>query len=380
MIKKHSIIFILVIFIFSCNQSFDKKTLEIETTPLPVFIEYANNFAIKKANNYTILEVLNPWQGADNVKYIYYLSNKKEDNLDNNLKYIQTPIKKAVCLSTTHIGFLDLLDKTNTIIGVSGANFIYNPKIQKRIASNKILDVGYEQNLNIELIISLKPDVVFVFGVQGSIANKISELEKLGISVVIVAEYLEEDPLGKAEWIKFFAEFYEQEEFAKTSFNEIVKEYNNLSQIADTIKDKTGVLVNIPYQGVWYIPGGNSYFAKLINDAGGNYLWKENSKNESYPISFESVFVKQKDADILINPSSVSSVEELLQVETRLSNFNCIKNKEVYNNNLRTNISGGNDFWESAVVNPHIVLKDLITIFYPGVFDADSLFYYQKLN
>jgi len=380
MVKKYSILFVFVIFLFSCNQNYDKKTSEKDIKYIPTLIEYANNFSIKKAENYTILEVLNPWQDADNVKYTYYLSSQKKENLPKNLKYIQTPVKKVVCLSTTHIGFLDLIEKTNTIIGVSGANFIYNPKVQKRIETNKVFDVGYEQNLNIELIISLKPDVVFVYGIQGNIANKISELEKLGINVVIIAEYLEENPLGKAEWLKFFAEFYEQEEVAKKFFNEISKNYQKLSKKLDTIKEKTGVLVNIPYQGVWYIPGGNSYFAKLISDAGGNYLWKENQKNESYPISFEAVFAKQKEADILINPSSVGSIEELLQVETRLSHFDCVKNKEVYNNNLRTNKNGGNDFWESAVVKPDLVLKDLITIFYPEIFNPDSLYYYQKLN
>ncbi len=378
--KQFTSIIILIAFLFSCNQNSDNKTSENKISTVSVPVEYANNFTIKKTNNYSILEVLNPWQGANNVRYSYYLSNNKNVDLPNNAKLIKTPVQKVVCLSTTHIGFLDLLDKTNTIVGVSGSNYIYNSKMQKRITNNEILDVGYEQNLNIELIISLKPDVVFVYGVQGNIASKISELEKLGINVVIIAEYLEDNPLGKAEWIKFFAQFYEQEGFAKTSFDNISKSYNKLSQKVKDIKNKPGVLVNIPYQGVWYIPGGNSYFVKLINDAGGNYLWSINSKNESYPISFEEVFAKQKEADILINPSSVKSIKEVLQVETRLSNFDCIKDKMVYNNNLRTSKSGGNDFWESAVVNPHIILKDLITIFYPTIFNSDSLFYYQKLN
>ncbi len=375
---------IAIIFAFlflSCNKSNKEgKTITNNNDSIisSTAVEYAKNFTIKQNENYNILKVFNPWQGAKNVEYKYYLSNKKLENHSSNV--IITPVKKVVCLSTTHVGFLDLLGKTNSIVGISGSNFIYNKAMQERIEKGEIVDVGYEQNLNIELIISLKPDVVFVYGVQANIVSKITELEKLGIKVVIVAEYLEVEPLGKAEWLKFFAQFYEQNEFAQTEFDTIAKKYNELTRLVVNSKNKPGILTNIPYQGVWYIPGGNSYFAKLISDAGGEFLWKQNNRKDSYPLGFEAIFLKQKQAKYLINPSSTNSINEILKIEPRLKNFECIKNKYIYNNNLRTKKNGANDFWESGVVKPDVILKDLITIFYPNSNKNKTLYYYKKIE
>lgn len=357
---------VFLFFFTACEQN---NNSEKNDKNKKVEVKYAKNFLLEKNKKGSVLKVINPWQNAKDIIYKY--------SPNENMK---VPARRVICLSTTHIGFLDLLGETNTIVGISGINYVYNQDVRKRIAEGKIKDVGYAENLNIELVLSLHPDIVFVYGVESSITSKISEMEKLGINVVIIAEYLEEEPLGKAEWLRFFARFYKKEKLADSLFNQIANKYESLKNKVKTAKNKPGVLVNIPYQGVWYVPGGQSYFAKLIADAGGNYLWKDDNKNESYPIGFEAVYAKQENAEILLNPSSAKSIDEILQIEPKLQFFSCIDSPNVYNNNLRVNEFGGNDFWESAVVQPDLVLKDLVKIFQPQLLPNDSLFYYQKLD
>jgi iron complex transport system substrate-binding protein len=95
----------------------------------------------------------------------------------------------------------------------------------------KVPDVGYGQNLNYELMVNLKPDLVMVYGIGSEVTSYTGKLEELGIPVVMVAEYLEESPLGKAEWIKFIGALFEKEQMAGEYFQKIEKEYNRLKRL-----------------------------------------------------------------------------------------------------------------------------------------------------
>ena len=52
----------------------------------------------------------------------------------------------------------------------------------------------------------------------------------------------------------------------------------------------------------------------------------------------------------------------------------------MFNNNRRTNGIGGNDYWESGITNPHLVLADLIKIFHPDLLPDHDLYYYHPLQ
>jgi iron complex transport system substrate-binding protein len=53
------------------------------------------------------------------------------------------------------------------------------------------------------------------------------------------------------------------------------------------------------------------------------------------------------------------------------------KGLPIYNNTLRTNSEGGNDFWESGAVRPDLVLEDLVKIF---ASEPGKLHYYLELR
>ena len=345
-------------------------------------IKYAQGFKIEYYKNFKLLTIKDPWQGANDVQFRYALS----DNLDSipklpsDIVLIKTPIVKVVCLSTTHIAFIDGLNRDNTIVGISGKNYVYNPIVRDAIEKNKVVDVGYDNSLNYELIASINPDLVMTYGIGSQVAAYNQKMSELGMKTIIIAEYLENHPLGKLEWIKFVAAFYNLDDFADKYFSEIEKQYIDLTRIAKSVDDKPKVLFGLPWKEVWYVPGGNSYLARMVADAGGNYIWKENNSRESLTFNFESIFAKANNADIWLNTGTINEKSDILQIDERFAEFKPYNNADIFNNNARESALGGIDYWESGIVNPHVILKDMIAIFHPGLIPEYKLVYYKPIN
>ena len=99
---------------------------------------------------------------------------------------------------------LDAIGETGRVVGVSGIDYISNPDIQAR--RDSVGDVGYEGNINYELLLSLdpRPRVAF-YGVNGASSME-GKLKELDIPFMYVGDYLEESPLGKAEWLVALSE------------------------------------------------------------------------------------------------------------------------------------------------------------------------------
>ncbi len=368
-------LFIVIILFSACTGS-QNKVLHNENTN-----QYAHGFQIEKNSGFTKLSVFNPWGNARNVSFDYYLIEKGKTIPQTLLheKIIETPVERVICLSTTHIAFLDALEETHTVVGISGSGYVSNSKVRSRMEQGEVPDVGYGQNLNYELIVNQKPELVMVYGVGSEVTNLTQKLEELEIPVIMVAEYLEENPLGKAEWIKFIATLFQKEEQAENYFQNVENEYFRLKTLAANQNRKPKVLVGSPYNDSWWVPGGKSYLANLIADAGGDYLGKTSTSRESYVISFENALVWGSEADVWINMSNIASKKEIAATDQRFQSFRVFREGKIYNNIKRLGSHGGNDFWESGTVNPHLVLRDLIAVFHPGLIE-EELTYYQELK
>lgn len=337
---------------------------------------HAKGFNIIQDQSDYIIEVFNPWQGAENVKYRYLLFSDEPRNADKVVdEVIKLPVSRIVCLSTTHIAYIDLLGESNTIVGISGSKYVTNNEVKDRINQQLVKDVGFEQNINYEVIMELNPQVVLTYGVGAEAAGYLHKFKDLRIPVMFIGDYLEDSPLGKAEWLKVFGILLGKNDLAHTLYSEIEEEYNSTKNIVAGVTKKPKVFINLPWNDVWYFPGGKGYMAKLIEDAGGDYLLKDLAGNQSYPYSIESALALGMDADVWINIGSYKSMDEVESIFPRLKLLPVFNGGLVYNNNKRLNDMGGNDFWESGVVNPHLILKDLVKIFYPDSIEHELVFY-----
>ena len=116
-----------------------------------------------------------------------------------------------------------------------------------------------------------------------------------------------------------------------------------------------------------------------FKDAGAEYLWLDNEKKSSLVKSKEIIIDEAFEADYWLNQNSYNSISAVTDFDENFKNFLAVKKQQLYNNNSRLNDKGGNDYWESGVINPHLVLKDLIEIFHPELLDH-KLYYYRKME
>ncbi|MFP4488066.1 MAG: ABC transporter substrate-binding protein [Bacteroidales bacterium] len=344
--------------------------------------DYSEKFIIEEFEGYSKLTVKNPWQGARNKNFVYYIGSDKSlmppDIPASGI--IISPVKSIVCTSTTHVSMIDTLGGIDLIKAVSGSSFVYNRKMRERINENKVFDIGYENGYNTELIYSIDPDVVLVYGVGSESAPSFSRLINMGVPVLYIADYLEQHPLARAEWIKVYGELLDKKKPAENIFRSVRDEYRAVSKtIEDSGREPARVMLGLPFKDKWFVSPGNSYISKLIEDAGGIYLWEDKRSDVSIPMSLEAVCRKALDADIWLNTGTASSLEDIRSVDHRLAELPLISKGLVYNNNKRINNYGGNDYWESGVLNPHILLKDMASIINPGLFPEYELIYYNRL-
>jgi iron complex transport system substrate-binding protein len=284
-------------------------------------------------------------------------------------------------MSTTHVEMIKALGESNSIVGVSGTDFIFDADISERIGKGLISDIGYEAGMNNELIIKSSPDLVMMYGIGSESAGYTSKITELGIKVMFNADYLETNPLGKAEWIKVFGALYCREKMADSIFSDISESYDEMTEyIRDNVKNRPTVLLGLPFRDTWYISPGNSYISQLIKDAGGSYLWESTESSVSMPLGLENVFMRSRKADYWLNTGSVTSKSEILSLDPRLGSIPPFSRGNIYNNNKRVTAGGGNDYWESGTLKPHIILKDIAAILHPGIFGNYELVYYRKIE
>ncbi len=348
-------------------------------------IGHAKGFDVEEQGDLIILRVYNPWQGARDVLFSYVLSGCQEytDEIPEHLRhstFIRTPVKSVICLSTTHVAMLDFIEETGSITAVSGGDMIFNPSVRDRLNQGKLPGIGYDTNLNYERILELNPDVILAYGVGAESGSWISRLKSLGMNVVLVGEYLEDSPLAQAEWVKFIGYLFGKQDMAIEKFSEIEKQYNDLLVKLPSPESRPVVMSGLPWRNNWFVPGGRSHFARLVDDAGGRYLWNENRGRDNFPVDIERVIEKGSGADYWINTGSASSLSDIFETDRRLGLLRPWLLDNIYNNNARTSPHGGNDYWESGIVNPHIVLKDLIRILHPEIVPDHEPVYFRKLQ
>ena len=377
-----SLLSLMVMFVISCHGKKginDNENIGVADN----VVLYAKGFSIVRNENYSIVTIRNPWQGAEGINLVHYLVKKGSPVPQgiNTDQLIYVPVENIVCMSTTHVGMVAALGKGSSIKGLSGIDFVYDPEISSMAENGLISEVGYETSINQELIIKLSPDIVMMYGIGSESAGHINKIRELGIKIMFNGDYLETDPLGKAEWIKLFGELFCREKIADSLFSEEMTAYNNVRNIVrNNKKEAPSVLLGLPFKQTWFVSPGNSFVSKLIEDAGGDYIWKKTNSASSMPYGLENVYISALDADYWLNIGTVSGKNEISAVDKRLEDLKCFKNGNLFNNNKRLNKSGGNDYWESGALKPHLILLDMASILHPELFPEHVLYYYQKVN
>jgi len=370
-------LFSLLIFLFiACkNEKINTEYLVPESS-----LRYAKGFDIQEFENYKKLTIKSPYPEAkEQFEYILIPKGVKIPKALNELKILRTPINKLVVTSTTHIPMLELLKEENSLVGFPNLSYISSTKTRGLIARDIIKELGNEQDINTEVLLNLQPELVIGFSLSGN--NRMFEnIEKAGIPVLLNGDWLEETPLGRVEWIKFFAVLFDKEKEADSIFNNIERTYKDAITTAQSATSNPTVLSGALFKDIWNLPAGESFMAQFLKDANTNYLWAETKGKGSLSLNFESVFDRGKQAQFWIAPGAHTSLSELKETNRHYTEFGAYKSGNIYSFANKKGENGGVLYYELAPTQPHIVLKDIIKATHPELLPNYKPFFLEKLN
>ncbi|MCH8534088.1 MAG: ABC transporter substrate-binding protein [Flavobacteriaceae bacterium] len=358
----------------SKQEKFDLKTLAQKE------VKYASTFSLYEGEGFQVIEVKEPWPKAE--KSLIYVVGEDPSLVPENLEhqhFIQLPIEKMVVTSTTHIPSLESLNELNKLIGFPNLDYISSKGARKLINEGKIKELRQNESLNTEVLISLKTDLVVGFAVEGS--NKsLNTLEKMGVPVLYNSDWLERNPLGKAEWIKVFGILTEKEAEASEIFNEIESTYLATKKMAQESVYEPEVISGAMHNDRWYLPYGDSWQGQLLSDANANYIYDYTHGSGSIALAFEKVLEKGQSADFWIGPAQYTSLEQLLESNSHYQKFEAFQNKKVYGTAMITGETGGVIYYELGPNRPDLVLKDLVKILHPELLEEYQLNFFKALK
>jgi len=375
------VLFIISLFLFtSCkdDKRIDEKPTQINAKK--AHIKYAKGFTITNYSTHKVITVTSPWPNSK-AAYNYILVNKGNaipKHNDNDI-IIKIPIEKLVVMSTTNIPALEYLNVEDKLIGFPNTNFISSKKTRARIDRGDIKDLNSELAINMELLLELQPELVIGFSVNGN--NKtLNQIEKFKIPVVMDGAWTEQHPLGRAEWLKFIAAFFNKEAEANSLFSNIEADYLEAKKLALKVTKKPIVFSGSMFKDVWNIPGGKSFVAKYLEDANTNYLWKDSDAVGSLQLNFENVLEKAQNAELWIGAGLFNNKAEMIAQHKGYSFFNAYKNNKIYAYTNKIGEKGGLLYFELGPLRPDLILKDIIHISHPEVLINYEPFFFKRLE
>ena len=174
--------------------------------------------------------------------------------------------------------------------------------------------------------------------------------------------------------------FLNEEERAEAKFASVAVRYAEIKALAASAREKPKVMGGISRKGVWTVPGGRSYVAALLADAGAGYLWAGDTSTGSYNMAFETAYRQALDAEFWLNAGWSNTLKEITDEDARYGEFKAFKAGKVYNYTKRMGANGSNDYWESGLVNPHLILADFVKVLHPDKLPQHELYYLRKLE
>lgn len=363
-----AVIFILFL---SCGGRREEETV----TGTPVVMHHSSLLAITDCEGYTVVDVKNPWSKGLLDRYILV---PKDSEIPEGLQsgvVVRTPLERTIVFSGVHATLFEELGVVSSVAGVCDSRYIYSQTVSEAVKAGGVIDCGSSLNVNAEKVIQISPDAIFVLPYENGGYGK---LDNMNFPLIECADYMENSPLGCAEWIRFYGRLMGCAVKSDSVFDAVCKEY---MQLCDTVKHAPSypeLLCEVKSSSAWYVPAGQSTMGKLYSDAGANYLFSSFAGSGSVPLSLEKVLSLASDADIWLfkyNSPVDATYKSLLSDYAGYANFKPFKERNIYAcNTHRKNL------FEQVSFHPERLLKELVALFNPTLLPEYEFVFYEKLR
>ncbi|HMC96967.1 MAG TPA: ABC transporter substrate-binding protein [Flavobacteriales bacterium] len=296
--------------------------------------------------------------GAKDTLAIYRIGAKADRTLSTKGAVDLTVLDRIAVVSTTHLPYISALGRADAVVGAAHLSEVRDTAIVARIARGRTMEIGTADGLDRERLLSLAPQALldYPFGRTGAATGE------QGPARIEVTEYLEQDPLGRAEWIRFFGVLLGEEARADSLYRAIELRYITVRDMASILPQPPKVFFGSAWQGQWHVPPGNSYMARLIADAGGLYCYAGQNSDGNIALDLESVLSKARDAGhfgMVLAASGAVGVMDLAAGDQRIARLDAVKRGGFYLDSQHSDVFG------MALLEPDQLLMDLRCIFHP---------------
>lgn len=367
------ILLLPLVFLASCGE---RRPLVDEGRGVALNFKYAALLDVADFDGFRRVVVRNPWDSSS-VLQTYVLVDR-DSALPKDLPQgvvVRTPLSRSVVCAAAHCGLFDELGAYKAVAGVCDLKFINMKRVHDDVAAGRIVSLGDGLNPDVERLVELNPDALFVSPFENGAGGW---TERLGVPVVECAEYMERLPLGRAEWMRFYGMLLGCEERADSLFAEVEKRYLQMSKLAGSAAVKPSVVYGLKYGSVWYVPGGRSQTANLLADAGADYVFSDNLQEKTIPLSFETVFEKGGDADFWLfnyHQKTDKTCDELKSDHLAYSKFEAFGTDSILGCNSSRKL-----YYEETPFHPDLLLDDLVKIFHKDLCEDNDLRYFEIVN
>jgi iron complex transport system substrate-binding protein len=373
----------------TCVADFDA---EVDYFPEKVEVTQSTGWSVEYFNTYKVVTVNRPWANAaetNAAQYVLVQCGTPPPVAYDDVPMIEVPTGRVIALSTTYLPHLVQLGLVDHLIGLDSFLYVNSAEVVEKIDAGELIEVGNGSSINVEMVLDAEPEVVFAYGSGFPEYDAHPALIESGVFVALNGDLAETSPLGRAEWIKFTALFFNAEAEATALFDEEVTAYEELAALTADIPAEERPLVLWDafsgYDEAWFVPGAQSYSGQLLRDAGVNNVLNDAPEVQdvtgSVPFAFEAVYDAGLDADVwLANQFGITTLDDLRAVDERYGDLRPFTTGNIYNNDARVNINGGNDIYETGVTSPHLILADIIKILYPDLLPDHELFFYRRME
>ncbi|MGG7162455.1 ABC transporter substrate-binding protein [Clostridium ihumii] len=333
------------------NYDKEEKVLNIRTE-MP--LKYTKAFSVKYLKG-GIKKVVD----GDKRTLIIVPEGKEVPEEFKNEIVIKTPAKNVLLGSTTQACLLRAIGELDSVKAVTteAKNWSID-EIKTGLENGNIEFVGKGDSPDFEKISVLKPDLAVVYSGPAGQQKLMEKLDELKINYVVDNEYLEENPYGRMEWSKLMSAFYDKEEEAEKQFDKAIKNVEAASKKIEG-KEKPKVVWATISKGKVYVPKSDSYVAKMIEMAGGEYTLKDDGVG-SGTISIEELYAKANEADIFVYSSSTNyspTLKSVVEKAPILEKLQLVKDKKVW--------CFAPDYFQSIDKSDELII-DLMEMFHPG--------------
>ncbi len=361
----------------SCVADFDPT---VDYFPDKVEVQYSEKFNVTYFNHYKIVEML-PWAGAEEpMVYLLVQCGTPVPSEYQDLTTIEIPVQRFVSMSTTILPYLETQGVLDRLVGIDTAMYVSSEAVLARVAAGETAEVGGGGmgSINAEALLAVDADLVMAQQYFAG-GTTLSELQAVGVPAVLNADYTDTSPLGQAEWGKYIALFFNTEAQANAVFDGVAERYEALRALTANVETRPTTIAASPFSGTWYMPAGSSTVAQLLADAGADFLFSD-LEGTSVPLDIEVVLERGAEAEFWVNANQFWTTQaDMLNEDARFAQFRAVTLGNVWNNNARMNANGGNDYFESGVANPDLILADLVAIFHPDLMPDHTFVYYRRL-